>query len=134
MEYVRQVTGTKVVLHSPYDPKPARGNHDARHWYAKNLRCIRCTSVCALCQRPCCVYEIARRTSATEAIEARQRKEAQKLLTIIDCLGPLARDVSTFSKCTVPGGCGRIVCPECCGACPVIGCWDIQCKVRTPSP
>lgn len=118
-----------MILHSLDGDEPTRGVHDDRHWYAKNLRCIVCTSPCAVCQRPCCVYEAARRTYNTKASWIRKREDARKLLAVIDCFGPLAKDVSTFSKCSIPGGCGKFVCPECCGACPIVGCRDIQCKV-----
>jgi len=118
-----------VILRSPDDPKPAHGECDPRNWYSKNLRCIKCLANCPVCGKTCCSYETARRVYTSLDTKAEQKEYAQGLLEAILRLGARAKDASTFSKCTVPGGCGRYVCPECCGACPVKGCSDIQCKV-----
>lgn len=51
-------------------------------------------------------------------------------MQMIQNIGSRAKDLNRFSKCTEDGGCGRYVCPDCCGACPLYECRDIQCKVR----
>lgn len=40
---------------------------------------------------------------------------------------PDGKEVPTFLRCTDGGGCGKYVCPECIGMCPLSVCRDTQC-------
>lgn len=133
LEYVRRVTGTQVIVRTPDDPKPVRGEHDSRHIFQEFTMYRVHRRLPSVRQDVCCVYETARRVYASPDTEVGQKEETEMLLESILHIGARAKDVSTFSKCTVPGGCGRYVCPECCGACPVGLCNDIQCKVYSSS-
>lgn len=107
---------------------------DVRTWDSVNLRCTSCRVDCGLCGAACCVYENARRTVAkagpgADGVARERAAKASQMIKVIESLGPQAKDVSTFSLCSQPGGCGRYVCPDCCGVCPSEICHDIQCKV-----
>lgn len=54
---------------------------------------------------------------------------AAELVQIIEGFGSKVKDMSTFSLCSILGGCGRRVCPDCSGICPTNICRDVQCKV-----
>lgn len=53
----------------------------------------------------------------------------ERLVAAIDGLGSHVKDMGTFAMCTLGGGCGRYVCPDCCGICPNEICRDVQCSV-----
>jgi hypothetical protein len=77
----------------------------------------------------CCVKEEVDQKAADENLNKEAIKQAKRLAKTIEYLSVHAKDVSTFSQCTLPDGCGRYVCPNCCGVCPNEVCRDIQCKV-----
>lgn len=133
MKYVRSVTGTEAKTRNLIR-KEAHRKGDIRKWGTTNLRCTSCRGECGICNAACCIYENAKRTVAKAGLDSDrvaygQASKAQQLIKIIESLGPQAKDVSTFSMCSPPGGCGRYVCLNCCGVCPKQICRDIQCKV-----
>ncbi|KAL4898811.1 hypothetical protein BDV59DRAFT_190415 [Aspergillus ambiguus] len=112
--YVRRVTGTEVKFRD-LSVSEAHRVDDVREWDSVNLRCTSCRSECGLCGAACCVYENARRIIVNTALDAdgvayERAVKAHQMVKVIDSLGPQAKDVSTFSLCSEPGGCGRYEC------------------------
>ncbi|RDW72616.1 uncharacterized protein DSM5745_07788 [Aspergillus mulundensis] len=134
LAYLRRETGTEIRAIDVHDPKVARRPNEARPWDHKNLWCVDCRKACPLCNASCCVKEEATKKAVDESLDQKERDDAKRLVDIIDKIGIYAKDVGTFSQCTPPDGCGRYVCPECCGVCPSEICRDIQCKECKPNP
>ncbi|KAF9884764.1 hypothetical protein FE257_001254 [Aspergillus nanangensis] len=138
IDYVRSVAGTEIKTYNLKKSEAHRVD-EVRKWETVNLRCIDCRGDCPICGAACCVYENARRTEAKAGPDAdgmaiEMAAKAHQIMKIIDSLGPRAKDATTFSMCSQPGGCGRYVCPGCCGVCPSEICHDIQCKECKPDP
>lgn len=113
------------------DTKSPRRANDDRVWYSRNLRCISCEGSCPICETDCCIYRAAKEVLTKP--KNFQTEMCSRLVEIIDSLGARVKDMSTFTMCTLDTGCGRRVCPNCCGACPTVICRDVQCKVlHTP--
>ncbi|KAL4924775.1 uncharacterized protein BDV17DRAFT_205695 [Aspergillus undulatus] len=134
LAYVRRMTGTEVATISVNDPKAPRRPNDARPWNHRNLSCVDCRESCPICNTTCCMKEELARQAADENLSLDKVQQAKRLLKIIEYLGFYNKDVSTFAQCTPPDGCGRYVCPSCCGICPSEICRDIQCKECKPKP
>ncbi|KAL4904685.1 hypothetical protein BDW74DRAFT_178775 [Aspergillus multicolor] len=134
LAYLRRETGTEVRVIDVHDPKVPRRPNEARPWDHRNLCCTDCRKACPRCYAPCCVKEEATKKAVNENLRQEERDNAKRLVDIIDKIGINAKDVSTFSQCTPPDGCGRYVCPDCCGVCPSEICRDIQCKDCKPDP
>ncbi|KAL4993789.1 hypothetical protein BDV10DRAFT_189624 [Aspergillus recurvatus] len=128
LAYVRRVTGTEVRTTAIDDPKGPRRPNEARAWDHRNLWCVDCRNNCPICNTACCVKEEVAQKAADDNLSKEEIEQAKRLAKIIEYLGVHAKDVSTFSLCTPPDGCGRYVCPDCCGVCPNEICRDIQCK------
>jgi hypothetical protein len=94
-----------------------------------NLRCTICRGDCPVCGVACCKYEAARRTIANAEYRSEEASNARQILQMIESLKCHVLGMSTLSLCSQPGGCGRHVCPNCCGRCPSEICGDIQCRV-----
>ncbi|KAL5366013.1 hypothetical protein BJX96DRAFT_169569 [Aspergillus floccosus] len=114
IEYVRSVTGTEVKFRDLSESEAHRVD-DVRTWDSVNLRCTSCRGDCGSCGAACCVYENARRTVAkagpgADGIARERATKANQMIKVIESLGPQAKDVSTFSLCSQPGGCGRYEC------------------------
>ena len=105
---------------------------DNRQWNIVNLRCTTCRGNCPNCSVACCRYAEAKQIIADTEAKPRESDNATQILQIIEGLGSHVKDMSTFSLCSEPGGCGRRVCPNCCGRCPSKICGDIQCMVIFP--
>ncbi|CBF78200.1 predicted protein [Aspergillus nidulans FGSC A4] len=119
LAYVRRVTRTEIRTIVVDELKaPCRPN-EARIWDHRNLWCVDCQEV--------------DQKAADENLNKEVIKQANHLARIIEYLSIHAKDVSTFSQCTLPDGCGRYVCPNCCGVCPNEVCRDIQCKECKPN-
>ncbi|KAL4989465.1 hypothetical protein BDW68DRAFT_186475 [Aspergillus falconensis] len=118
LAYVHRVTGTEVRTIAVDDPQGPRRPNEARAWDHRNLWCVDC-------------QEVAQKTT-DENLSKEEIEQAKRLGKIIEYLGVHAIDVSTFSQCTPPDGCGRYVCPDCCAVCPNEICRDIQCKECKP--
>lgn len=112
------------------DPEAPQRPDDSRIWEARNLRCAKCLGACAVCDDACCIYEGARRIADNPLFENFIVDLAEKLVMAIGMLGRDVKDLTTFTRCTVNGGCGRNVCAKCCGICSNDICRDIQCRVR----
>ncbi|KAL4817688.1 hypothetical protein BDW67DRAFT_174498 [Aspergillus spinulosporus] len=133
LAYVRRETRTEVQTMVVDDPKVPRRPNEARAWYHRNLWCVDCHKNCPICSMACCVKEEVDQKAADENLNKEVIKQAKRLAKIIEYLSVHAKDVSTFSQCTPPDGCGRYVCPNCCGVCPNEICRDIQCKECKPN-
>ncbi|BDD61556.1 hypothetical protein MAP00_006596 [Monascus purpureus] len=133
IEDIRKETGTQVLLlSSKYVTGPRRVG-DERLWNSRNLRCAHCLGKCPVCSIACCVYEEARRKMAKSSSDC-DKAAAAELVQIIEGFGSKVKDMSTFSLCSILGGCGRRVCPDCSGICPTNICRDVQCKDCKPDP
>ncbi|EAU32593.1 predicted protein [Aspergillus terreus NIH2624] len=114
IDYIRSVTGTEVKFRDLSESEAHRVD-DVRTWDSVNLRCTSCRVDCGLCGAACCVYENARRTVAkagpgADGVARERAAKASQMIKVIESLGPQAKDVSTFSLCSQPGGCGRYEC------------------------
>lgn len=130
LEIIRYITDTEVkprALNNPDDA--AQRPDDSRTWHARNLRCSKCLGTCPICDHACCVYEGARRIVDDPCSDVFRSEQAENIVKTIGSLGRDVKDLTTFSKCTVQGGCGRFVCSKCCGICSNETCRDIQCRV-----
>lgn len=120
-----------VATHYPLDPKADTeaqpSTLDAHTWKTRSLRCVSCKGDCPLCGNTCCIYQIARHVIQHTDAHDKAADQARKVIEIVDDLGISACEPCTFSMCSLGGGCGRYVCPDCCGTCPI--CQDVQCKV-----
>ncbi|KAL3449293.1 hypothetical protein BJX65DRAFT_273218 [Aspergillus insuetus] len=127
--YARRITGTEIKPINLLDPKVRRRQGDPRAWNHRNLWCIRCPGPCPVCKGTCCLRGEARAKVRDESLEGEDLEKVKRLIEIIEFLGPHAKDADTYSQCSPPDGCGRRVCPDCCGVCPNKICRDIQCVV-----
>ncbi len=62
------------------------------------------------------------------------RKAARDDVAAIVWCFPVGRESPTFIQCTHQTGCGKFVCPDCCGICPDECCQDVQCRVSASCP
>ncbi|KAL2871529.1 uncharacterized protein BJX67DRAFT_164421 [Aspergillus lucknowensis] len=132
--YIRHATGTETKPISLTDPNVPRRQGDARAWDYRNLWCISCRGPCPICNTTCCLREEALQKASDGTLNAEEVEKAKRFAKIIERLGAYAKDASTFSQCSPPDGCGRHVCPDCCGVCPSQICRGIQCKECKPKP
>ncbi|KAK1138425.1 hypothetical protein N8T08_002621 [Aspergillus melleus] len=128
IEYARNVTGTEVRFRDLNNPNAKQRKDDVRVWDTVNLRCIGCRGDCPVCGGACCIYGDAIRTIDNESAGAEKVGKAKRILEAIESLSPKIMDADTYQLCSQPGGCGRYVCPSCCGVCPNEICRDVQCK------
>lgn len=77
------------------------------------------------------MYEAGCRAKKDPSNCAFKAAQAERIVSNIEALGSHVRDNTTFIMCTLGGGCGRYVCPGCCGICLNVACQDVQCKVNT---
>lgn len=131
LTYLRRMTGTQVCAIPASDLKAPRRPNESRAWDHRNLWCADCRKTCPICNITCCVKEEMAQKAADESLDPEKVHQAKRLGKIIEHLGAHAKDVSTFTQCTPPDGCGRYVCASCSGVCPSEICRDIQCKVST---
>ncbi|GFF56239.1 60S ribosomal protein L24 [Aspergillus udagawae] len=110
------------------DTKSGKASQDAKKWDTKNTKCIKCFGDCPVCGKACCIFDVARRTAAQADPTPEHAEAANQILKLIQSLGNSVLEASTYSLCTTPGGCGRYVCSDCWGICPVELCRDVQCK------
>ncbi|KAF4215175.1 hypothetical protein CNMCM8980_008712 [Aspergillus fumigatiaffinis] len=113
---------------SDKDTKSGKAPQDAKKWDIKNTKCIKCVGDCPVCGKACCIFDVARRTAAEADSTPEHAEAANQILKLIQRLGNSVLEASTYSLCTTPGGCGRYVCSDCWGICPVELCRDVQCK------
>ena len=92
-----------------------------------SLRCTVCQGACPVCSDHCCVYSKARNElEKTSPSDSDAQENAQAILNEINQLIAVGKDEPTFLECTE---CHKLVCPECCGVCPVLLCSDRTCVV-----
>ncbi|OAP61176.1 hypothetical protein AYL99_03377 [Fonsecaea erecta] len=117
----------------PYSRHPYTG----RAWHSRNLKCTNCLDhCCAVCGRACCAYKSAALAVKTHKDNPESLKAAEEKLLQIAFLFPYGQEAPTFLQCTKGGeiGCGKMVCPDCCGECPNLICKDIQCRKCKKNP
>ncbi|PLB49215.1 hypothetical protein P170DRAFT_436834 [Aspergillus steynii IBT 23096] len=131
IEYARSVTGTEVKFRDLNDPNAKQRKDDVRVWDTVNLRCISCRGECPVCAGACCLYANASKAIASESADTEKVEKAKRIVKVVEDLSPQVMDVGTYQLCSQPGGCGRYVCPNCCGVCPNEICRDVQCKVHS---
>ncbi|RAK96899.1 uncharacterized protein BO80DRAFT_483566 [Aspergillus ibericus CBS 121593] len=129
IEYIRQSTACEVKTHDPSKPQVRQREDDIRAWDYRNIWCTKCYGKCPVCDTFCCVYEELRSVVTDEECDPLLSRDRGRSMGLIEVVGAYVKDTSTFSLCTAPGGCGRHVCPSCCGVCPDDWCQDVQCKV-----
>ena len=63
-------------------------------------------------------------------------KVAEDRVLEITKVFPYGREAPTFLQCTKDDetGCGQMVCPDCCGICPLEYCGDVQCRKCKADP
>ncbi|KAA8643435.1 60S ribosomal eL24 domain-containing protein [Aspergillus tanneri] len=129
IDYVRSVTDTVGETRNLSDSELKQKTHDARIKDAINLRCTNCRGDCPICGASCCIYDNARRTVIKEDSDTTKLEKAGRIVKMIDGMSQQAKEMNKFHLCSPPGGCGRYVCPKCCGVCHNEICRDIQCKL-----
>lgn len=108
----------------PRHPSTGRG------WYSRNLKCTSCSDVmCPCCGRACCSFKACVVAAQNELTPLDIKKAALSDIAAINSCFPVGRESPTFIQCTHETGCGRLVCPDCCGMCPDDCCQDVQCRV-----
>ncbi|KAF7507224.1 hypothetical protein GJ744_010782 [Endocarpon pusillum] len=107
----------------PRHPTTGRG------WYSRNLRCTSCSDVmCSCCGRACCSFRACILAAENKASSTDARKAARDDVAAIVWCFAVGRESPTFIQCTHQTGCGKYVCPDCCGICPDECCQDVQCR------
>ncbi|OOF93495.1 hypothetical protein ASPCADRAFT_517081 [Aspergillus carbonarius ITEM 5010] len=128
IEYIRQSTACKANTRDPIQPQLRQRESDIRVWDYRNIWCTKCYGECPICDTSCCVYEELRRAISDEESDPLVSRDRGRTMGLIEVVGAYVKDASTFSLCSAPGGCGRHVCPSCCGMCPDDWCQDMQCN------
>ncbi|KAK4944453.1 hypothetical protein LTR10_016127 [Elasticomyces elasticus] len=131
--YLRTTLNVRTYDYSPEQPYPRHPN-TGRAWHSRNLHCTNCLDkCCAVCGRACCAYQAAYFATKIHKDNPESLFRAQETLGNIANVFAHGQEVPTFLQCThgAPGdklGCGKMVCPDCCGQCPNPICADIQCR------
>ncbi|KAK5375934.1 hypothetical protein LTR20_000345 [Exophiala xenobiotica] len=139
--YLRTSLNVQTYDYSPDQPYPRHPN-TGRAWHSRNLKCTTCMDACcAVCGRACCAYK-----AAYLATKIHHKDNPESLLRAQETLGNISncfaygQEAPTFLQCThgAPGGdkigCGKWVCPDCCGMCPNPVCADVQCRKCKKNP
>lgn len=129
LEVIRHIVKNIFQGQSDEDTKTGKALQNAKKWDTKNTKCIKCFGDCPVCSKACCIFDVARRTAAQADSTPEHAEAANQILKLIQRLGNSVLEETTYSLCTTPGGCGRYVCSDCWGICPVELCHDFQCKV-----
>jgi hypothetical protein len=126
--YIRKLYGAPSPDYEPNNAYPRHPN-TGRRWNARNLKCAVCVNhLCSCCGRPCCTYRQAFITLGNPLSNPLVKEQAFACMDQINRVFPDGKEVPTFLQCTNGGGCGRYVCPECIGICPLSICRDTQCR------
>ncbi|KAH1741290.1 hypothetical protein V6Z88_008968 [Aspergillus fumigatus] len=128
LEVIRHIVKNIFQGQSDEDTKTGKALQNAKKWDTKNTKCIKCFGDCPVCSKACCIFDVARRTAAQADSTPEHAEAANQILKLIQRLGNSVLEATTYSLCTTPGGCGRYVCSDCWGICPVELCHDVQCK------
>jgi len=130
--YLRIVTVSPSADYTPESPYPRHPN-TSRDWRSRNLKCTTCEKVCCgICGRACCAFRAALMALETHQHNQENLQHAMEKVQEISRIFPYGKETPTFIQCTnsVGGGsgCGKMVCPDCCGVCPNEACGDTQCR------
>ncbi|KAF7166207.1 hypothetical protein CNMCM5623_010047 [Aspergillus felis] len=128
LDAIRHIVKNIFQGQSDGNTKSGKAPQDAKKWDTKNMKCVKCFGDCPVCGKACCIFDIARRAAAEANPTPKHAEAANQILKLIQSLGNSILEASTYSLCTTPGGCGRYVCSDCWGICPVELCRDVQCK------
>ncbi|GIJ90195.1 hypothetical protein Asppvi_009148 [Aspergillus pseudoviridinutans] len=128
LDAIRHIVNNIFQGQSDENTKSGKAPQNAKKWDTKNMKCVKCFGDCPVCGKACCIFDIARRTAAEADPTPEHAEAANQILKLIQSLGNSILEASTYSLCTTPGGCGRYVCSDCWGICPVELCRDVQCK------
>ncbi|EXJ72310.1 uncharacterized protein A1O5_04814 [Cladophialophora psammophila CBS 110553] len=134
--YLRTTTNNHSYDYDEGQPYP-RHPYTSRAWHSRNLKCTTCLDhCCAVCGRACCAYKAAALAVKIHKDNPESLKTAEERLLQIAFLFPYGQEAPTFLQCTKGGsiGCGKMVCPDCCGECPNPICKDIQCRKCKKNP
>ncbi|ETI23549.1 hypothetical protein G647_05351 [Cladophialophora carrionii CBS 160.54] len=134
--YLRRSTNNHSYDYDPGQPYPRHPN-TSRAWHSRNLKCTTCLEqCCAVCGRACCAYRAAALAMKIRKDNPESLKIAEERLLQIAFLFPYGQEAPTFLQCTKGDevGCGKMVCPDCCGECPQPICKDIQCQKCKKDP
>ncbi|OQV05813.1 hypothetical protein CLAIMM_10483 [Cladophialophora immunda] len=134
--YLRTTTNNYSYDYDDGQPYPRHPN-TSRAWHSRNLKCTTCLDhCCAVCGRACCAYKAAALAVKIQKDNPESLKTAEERLLQIAFLFPYGQEAPTFLQCTKGGeiGCGKMVCPDCCGECPNPICKDIQCRKCKKNP
>lgn len=126
VEELRLQTGTMVVDYDPGDPNQIKHPNHSRVWSSKNLWCTTCQGRCTLCGVSCCALYAAWYLYNDQTASPVERLENIGLIKEIPKWVHIGTDEPTFMGCTE---CQRVVCPSCCGICPIALCHDRVCNV-----
>ncbi|GLA34572.1 60S ribosomal protein L24 [Aspergillus niger] len=127
VEYIRQATACPKQTRNLKDYWKHQRGGDVRTWGYRNPWCTKCYGECPICGTACCVYEELKRAVSDEASDPLVSRDRRRIMDLMGSVGAYIKDASTFSLCSTPG-CGKHVCPSCCGICPDKRCRDVQCK------
>ncbi|KIW76005.1 hypothetical protein Z517_10750 [Fonsecaea pedrosoi CBS 271.37] len=134
--YLRTTTNNHSYDYDEGQPY-SRHPNTSRAWHSRNLKCTTCLDhCCAVCGRACCAYKAAALAVKIHKDNPESLKMAEERLLQIAFLFPYGQEAPTFLQCTKGGeiGCGKMVCPDCCGECPNPICKDIQCRKCKKNP
>ncbi|OAL22569.1 hypothetical protein AYO22_07127 [Fonsecaea multimorphosa] len=134
--YLRTATNNHSYDYDEGQPY-SRHPNTSRAWHSRNLKCTTCLDgCCAVCGRACCAYKAAALAVKIHKDNPESLKAAEERLLQIAFLFPYGQEAPTFLQCTKGGeiGCGKMVCPDCCGECPNPICKDIQCRKCKKNP
>ncbi|KIX10080.1 uncharacterized protein Z518_01161 [Rhinocladiella mackenziei CBS 650.93] len=128
--HLRITTNCHTYDYTPGDPLPRHPN-TSRGWNSRNLHCTTCIDeFCAVCGRACCAFKAALLAKVNHEDNEEALRMAEERILHICHIYPFGMEAPTFLQC-IRGdeiGCGKIVCPDCCGICPNEICRDIQCR------
>ncbi|KIV91203.1 hypothetical protein PV10_05767 [Exophiala mesophila] len=134
--YLRRTSNCWSRDYYESDPKP-RHPYTSKGRYSRNLRCTTCLETCcAVCDRACCAYKAAVMAMEIHSNHPENLKVAEDRVLEITKVFPYGREAPTFLQCTKDDetGCGQMVCPDCCGICPLEYCGDVQCRKCKSDP
>jgi hypothetical protein len=137
--HLRTTLNCHTYDYSPDQPLP-RHPTTGRGWKSRNLHCTNCMDkCCAVCGRACCAFKAASLALKNHKDNPEGLLRAQDTLANIAVIYSYGQEAPTFLQCThgAPGdtvGCGKMVCPDCCGMCPNAICADIQCRKCKKQP
>ncbi|KAI9863109.1 MAG: hypothetical protein M1813_003929 [Trichoglossum hirsutum] len=127
---LREELGVYTTTYGVYDSHPPHPSHH-QTWTSKNLRCTTCTVSCGICNATCCKYNEAKIAEREAYLGSEEMVAATRVIRRIQIYLHTGFDLPTFLRCTE---CETLVCPDCCGMCPVKMCQDLKCNKCCEDP